>query len=113
MHIVTPRCARVPDHTHPQPIIPPQALTVDTKDVQLRLYRLLIEPELLENPLLLATALDCLEHLCKKSRSALLPARSASITRRFGDALCRVCRGVWTILCRVAGGYGTPLVQLD
>ncbi|KAL1503298.1 hypothetical protein AB1Y20_011350 [Prymnesium parvum] len=65
-----------------------QALNVDTKDVQVRLYGLLIESELIEKPPLLATALDCLEHLCTKSRSSLLPARSASIARRLLSIAC-------------------------
>jgi len=65
-----------------------QALNVDTKDVQVRLYALLNDQQLLEVPQLLATALDCIEHLCKRSRSSLLPARSASITRRLLAIAC-------------------------
>ena len=38
-----------------------QALAVDTKEVQLRLFALLREPQLLCEPALLSTALDCLE----------------------------------------------------
>lgn len=61
------------------------ALTVDMRDVQQRLYSLLSEPEVINDPRLLATALDCLEHLCKQ-RSALLAGRVASFFVRLLDA---------------------------
>lgn len=58
-----------------------QALSVDQKDLQLRLFQALNEPEVFADPAMLATALDCLEHLCQ-NRSALLAARTASFVRR-------------------------------
>ena len=58
-----------------------QALSVDQKDLQLRLFQALNEPDALAEPTMLATALDCLEHLCH-NRSALLAARTASFVRR-------------------------------
>ena len=58
------------------------ALAVDAKDVQHRLYSLLAARSLLEQPQMLATALDCVEHLAKRNRTALLAPRAASIVRR-------------------------------
>jgi len=65
-----------------------QALAVDTKDVHLKLYRLLTERSLLMQPSLLATALDCVEHLCRRNRSALLAPRAASMVRRLLGLAC-------------------------
>ena len=65
-----------------------QALAVDTKDVHLRLYRLLKERALLLQPPLLATALDCVEHLCRRNRNALLAPRAASIVQRLLGLAC-------------------------
>ena len=58
------------------------ALNVDTKDVHLRLYRLLANRALLAEPRMLATALDCVEHLATHSRASLLAPRAASFTLR-------------------------------
>ena len=58
------------------------ALAVDAKDVQLRLYGLLAQRSLMEDPHMLATALDCVEHLCRKDRTSLLAPRAASMVRR-------------------------------
>ena len=58
------------------------ALAVDSKDVQIRLYALFHSRSLLEQPGMLATALDCVEHLCGRGRSTLLAPRAASIVRR-------------------------------
>jgi len=65
-----------------------QALAVDTKDVHLRLYRLLRDRSLLWQPPLLATALDCVEHLCRRNRAALLAPRAASIVHRLLGLAC-------------------------
>jgi len=62
-----------------------QALSVDTKDVQLRLYDLLQQPAVHSDSRLLATALDCLEHLCRH-RSSLLASRVASFVLRLTDS---------------------------
>lgn len=64
------------------------ALAVDSKDVQLKLYSLLASRTLLEQPTMLATALDCVEHLCKRNRTALLASRAASIVRRLLGVAC-------------------------
>lgn len=61
------------------------ALAVDMRDVQQRLYSLLAEQALLADTRLLATALDCLDHLCRQ-RSALLAPRIASFFCRLVDA---------------------------
>ena len=58
------------------------ALAVDAKDVQYKLYSLLGSDVMFSEPPLLATALDCVEHLAKKNRAALLAPRVASIVRR-------------------------------
>lgn len=58
------------------------ALAVDAKDVQRHLYALFTRRALLEQPQMLATALDCVEHLCGKGRSQLLAPRAASMVRR-------------------------------
>lgn len=65
-----------------------QALQVDTKDVQLKLYSLLLSPAVLADAQLLSVALDCLEHLCRKSRAALLAPRVASFVRRLLSLAC-------------------------
>jgi nucleolar complex protein 3 len=58
------------------------ALSVDDKDVQRRLYSILSAQSMLRAPGMLATALDCVEHLCRKGRANLLAPRAASIVRR-------------------------------
>ena len=65
-----------------------QALSVDTKDVHSKLFQLLTERALLEQPDLLATALDCVEHLCKRNRTALLAPRAASLVHRLLGLAC-------------------------
>ena len=59
-----------------------QALAVDAKEVQRVLYGLLARASLVSQPSMLATALDCVEHLCKRDRASLLAPRAASIVRR-------------------------------
>lgn len=58
-----------------------QALTVDTRDVQLRLYQLLRHPTVTHDDALLATALDCIEQL-RRTRAALIAPRVASFIHR-------------------------------
>ena len=76
------------------------ALAVDAKDVQYRLYALLGSSVMLSDPPLLATALDCVEHLARKNRAALLAPRVASITRRLLSVAVKAPNGhAIAILC--------------
>lgn len=68
------------------------ALTVDMRDVQQRLFTLFDEPAVIHEPRTLATALDCLEHLCKQ-RSALLAARVASFFVRLLECAANLPHG--------------------
>ncbi len=64
---------------------PGVALAEDTRGVQRRVYGLLSDRELFAaEPMLLVTALDCVEYLCRH-RATLLAARAASFSHRLID----------------------------